>query len=111
MVLGVQGLFIPLYSLLYALSPKTAHRFVGYLEEEAIVSYTAFLKSIDEGKIENVPAPSIAIWYWNLNKDARLRDVVLAVRADEAAHRDANHVFSNRIRDSIEDLRAPKESK
>jgi len=51
---------------------------VGYLEEEAIKSYTAMLREIDAGNIENVPAPEIAIGYWNMPANAKLRDVVLA---------------------------------
>lgn len=72
-----------LYSAAYLVSPRTAHRFVGYLEEEAIVSYTQYLQQIDAGKIENVSAPKMAVEYWRLPTDAKLRDVVLAVRADE----------------------------
>lgn len=86
-VAGTQGVFFTLYSLAYLLSPRTAHRFVGYLEEEAIVSYTQYLQQIDAGKIENVAAPQMAIDYWSLPADAKLRDVVLAVRADEARDR------------------------
>ncbi|MCD7452839.1 Alternative oxidase, mitochondrial precursor [Datura stramonium] len=69
-----------LYFVTYLLSPKLAHRIVGYLEEEAIHSYTEFLKELDNGNIENVPAPAIAIDYWRLPKDSTLRDVVLVVR-------------------------------
>ncbi|MBC7180348.1 MAG: oxidase, partial [Roseovarius sp.] len=32
-----------------------------------------------------------------LPAEARLRDVVIAVRADEAHHRDTNHGFANQI--------------
>jgi ubiquinol oxidase len=46
---------------------------------------------------ENVPAPAIAIKYWKLPADARLRDVVLAVRQDEAEHRDVNHRFADEL--------------
>jgi ubiquinol oxidase len=60
---------------------------VGYLEEQACIEYTHFLKAIDSGKIKNEEAPEIAKKYWNLAPDAKLRDVVLAVRADEAFHR------------------------
>jgi ubiquinol oxidase len=42
-----------------------------------------------------VPAPDIAIKYWKLPADATLRDVILVVRADEAHHRDVNHMFSD----------------
>ncbi|KAH7700330.1 Ubiquinol oxidase, partial [Aphelenchoides avenae] len=77
---------------------------VGYLEEEAIVSYNAFAKEIREGRIKNDPAPKLAIDYYHLDKDARLLDVVYAVRADEAAHRDTNHHFADRIDARKEDL-------
>ncbi|XP_010918097.1 ubiquinol oxidase 2, mitochondrial [Elaeis guineensis] len=95
LVFAVQGVFFNAYFLAYILSPKLAHRMVGYLEEEAIHSYTEFLKDIDAGKIENVPAPAIAIDYWRLPPNAMLRDVVMVVRADEAHHRDVNHFASD----------------
>ena len=81
----------------YLISSKTAHRLVGYFEEEAVYSYTEYLQGIQEGKYENIPAPQIAIDYWQLKKDARLSDVVLAVREDEMNHRDVNHYFSNQL--------------
>lgn len=34
-VLAAQGTYIAAYSTLYLISPKTAHRTVGYLEEAA----------------------------------------------------------------------------
>ena len=74
-----------------------AHRVVGYLEEEAVVSYTHYLEEIDAGRVENVPAPQIAKDYWNLPDEARLREVVLVVREDEAVHRDTNHRFADEI--------------
>ena len=89
-----QGVFWNAYFVLYLFSPKTAHRTVGYFEEEAVISYTEFLAEIDAGRIENVPAPQLAIAYWKLKPDARLRDVVLVVREDEAGHRDVNHEFA-----------------
>jgi ubiquinol oxidase len=98
LVITAQAGFFSFYTLLYTLSPKTAHRMVGYLEEEAIVSYTEYLKEIDEGRIPNIPAPPIAIDYWQLSPDARLREVVLATRADEAHHRDVNHLRANLIK-------------
>ena len=70
---------------------------IGYFEEEAVTSYTEYLNEIDNGTIMNRPAPKIAIDYWNLGSDALLRDVVLAVRADEAGHRDKNHDFADKI--------------
>jgi ubiquinol oxidase len=95
LLLLAQGVFFNGYFLLYLISPRTAHRMVGYFEEEAVVSYTQFLAAIDAGKFENVPAPKLAIEYWELGADARLADVVRAVRADEADHRDVNHGLAN----------------
>ncbi|XP_059276592.1 ubiquinol oxidase 2, mitochondrial-like [Lycium ferocissimum] len=95
LVFAVQGIFFNAYFITYLLSPKLAHRIVGYLEEEAIHSYTEFLKELDEGNIENVPAPAIAIDYWCLPQDSTLKDVVMVVRADEAHHRDVNHFASD----------------
>jgi ubiquinol oxidase len=96
-VLMTQAVFFIFFFGLYLVSSRTAHRLVGYFEEEAVVSYTRYLKEIDEGRVENIAAPAIAIAYWKLAPDARLRDVVLAVRLDEAGHRDVNHSFANEL--------------
>lgn len=91
LIVVVQIIFYNFYFWLYLFAPRTAHRVVGYFEEEAVISYTAYLNEIDEGKLENVAAPQLAIDYWGLADDARLRDVVEVIRADEAEHRDVNH--------------------
>jgi ubiquinol oxidase len=101
LVLIAQGIFFNAFFVLYIFAPRTAHRLVGYFEEEAIVSYTAYLAEIDRGAAENPPAPEIAVRYWNLSPDARLRDVILAVRADEAGHRDVNHGFADELRGAL----------
>ena len=103
-ILMAQWVFLALFSLLYLLSSKTAHRVVGYFEEEAVISYTLFLKEIDEGRSPNVAAPKIAIDYWKLPADATLRDVVLVVRADEAHHRDVNHGFASALGGTANDM-------
>lgn len=97
LIVLAQGAFFNAFFLLYLLSPRTAHRLVGYFEEEAVISYTAYLAEIDAGRLPNPPAPELAISYWKLKPDARLRDVVLAVRADEAGHRDVNHQFADEL--------------
>jgi ubiquinol oxidase len=97
LVIVLQFVFFVAYFLLYILSSKTAHRFVGYLEEEAVISYTHYLEEIDNGNIKNVPAPPIAIQYWDLADHASLRDVVIVVRNDEVLHRDTNHAFANQL--------------
>ncbi len=103
-ILMAQWIFLALFSLLYLLSSKTAHRVVGYFEEEAVISYTLYLKEIDEGRSPNVAAPKIAIDYWKMPADSKLRDVVLLVRADEAHHRDVNHGFANTIGGTTNDM-------
>lgn len=92
-----QAIFYNFYFFLYLFAPRAAHRVVGYLEEEAVVSYTQYLAEIDAGRAENVPAPQIARDYWHLPAEARLRDVVIAIRADEAGHRDRNHQMADAI--------------
>lgn len=96
-IMLAQAIFYNVYFFLYLFAPRTAHRVVGYLEEEAVISYTSYLSEIDEGRIENIPAPQLAIDYWKLDPDARLRDVVIAVRADEAGHRDRNHEMADEL--------------
>lgn len=94
-VMVAQGLYVTFYGAMYALSPKTAHRTVGYLEEAAHRAYSEYLEAIDDGQIKNVPAGTIAKQYYHLPENATLRDVVLQVRGDEAMHRDFNHHLAN----------------
>tara|TARA_Y100000768_G_scaffold351151_1_gene301861 strand:+ start:88 stop:747 length:660 start_codon:yes stop_codon:yes gene_type:complete len=94
-IMVAQFIFILMYLFIYLISQRTAHRIVGYFEEEAVISYTEYLKEIEEGKIENIKAPEIAINYWNLPLNSTLKDVVKVIRDDEAGHRDINHSFAN----------------
>lgn len=96
-VLLAQGIFFNLYFLSYLLSPRICHRIVGYLEEEAVVSYTQFLEMIEEGKFENTDIPDWTKDYWNLDNDAKLKELVEAIREDEAGHRDVNHEFADKL--------------
>ena len=79
-IMFAQGLFYNAYFFMYLFAPRTAHRFVAYLEEEAVISYTHYLEAIDAGELENVEAPQLAIDYWKLPPEACLRDVVQVVR-------------------------------
>ncbi len=94
MIIIMQFIFSFVYFLLYLISPRTAHRVVGYFEEEAIHSYEHYLALVKNGKHENIPATPLAKSYWNLDDDARLTDVIQATITDEMAHRDVNHKFS-----------------
>ena len=94
-ILFAQFIFIIMYLIIYIVSQRTAHRIVGYFEEEAVISYTEYLKEIEDGKIENTKAPEIAVNYWNLPLNSKLKDVVKVIRDDEAGHRDVNHNFAD----------------
>ena len=99
MVLLAQGVYCNLFFLSYLVSPKYCHRLVGYLEEEAVKTYTTLLRELDAGAIpewrENPSVvPELARLYWQLPEGATMRDLVLAVRADEACHSHVNHVFA-----------------
>ncbi len=97
-VIGSQFGFGSAFLLAYILSPKFCHRFVGYVEEEACSTYTKIIHAI-----ENAPegsdlanwrtekAPKIGISYWHLGENGTVLDLMYAVRADEAEHRDVNH--------------------
>lgn len=97
LIFVAQWTFYVSFFLLYLVSRRTAHRLVGYFEEEAVLSYTLYLAEIEAGRAANVAAPAIAKRYWKLADDATLRDVVLVVRADEAHHRDVNHGLANQL--------------
>jgi ubiquinol oxidase len=97
LILVAQWVFYAGFFLLYLVSRRTAHRLVGYFEEEAVLSYTQYLAEIDAGRAPDVAAPAVARRYWKLADDATLRDVVLVVRADEAHHRDVNHGLANQL--------------
>ncbi|KAJ7689055.1 alternative oxidase-domain-containing protein [Mycena rosella] len=98
LILGAQGVFYNLFFLAYIVSPRTCHRFVGHLEEEAVLTYTRCIEDLEAGKIpewSNKPAPEIAIDYWRLPANATLLDVIYAVRSDETTHRFVNHSLAN----------------
>ena len=96
-IMIAQFIFIITYGIIYLASQRTAHRIVGYFEEEAVVSYTEYLNELESGAIPDQPAPEIAINYWNLPLHATLKDVVRVIRDDEAGHRDVNHSFADII--------------
>lgn len=46
-----QLVFFNFYFLMYLIAPKMSHRFVGYLEEEAVTTYTKCLQAVDDGRL------------------------------------------------------------
>lgn len=105
MVLGAQGVWCNALFFAYLISPRIVHRFVGYLEEEAVITYTRQLKDLDAGNLpkwEKMMAPEIAVDYWKMPEGHRtMRDLLLYIRADESKHREVNHTFANL--DQVED--------
>ena len=100
-IIIAQMMFSMFYLALYMLSQKTAHRMIGYFEEEAVVSYTDYIKQIDEGVIEDVPAPYPAIEYYGLPDTATLRDMLHCIREDERGHSILNHIYADSYESGI----------
>jgi len=95
LVLFAQLVFMFFYTLLYIIDYKTAHRMIGYFEEEAVRSYTDYLAMVESGAVENVPAPKLAINYYKMKKTAKLSDLIKKVRADEQHHSEINHRYAD----------------
>ena len=95
LVLFSQFLFGAFYFFMYVFFTKTAHRMIGFFEDEAVKSYSEYLKMIENGEIENVKAPEIAIEYYDLKSNARLIDLVKCVKADEEHHSEVNHKYAD----------------
>jgi len=92
-----QGVFSNFFFMAYLLSPKFCHSFVGYLEEEAVKTYSHMMHEVENGCLSHwktTPAPEIARDYWKLPDNATMKEVVAMIRADEAHHRRVNHAFS-----------------
>jgi len=47
LVILMQGIFFNFFFIAYLISPKFCHRFVGYLEEQAVHTYTILLDHLD----------------------------------------------------------------
>ncbi|KAK4130624.1 alternative oxidase [Trichocladium antarcticum] len=100
-IIVAQGVFFNAMFLSYLISPKITHRFVGYLEEEAVHTYTRWLSELDQGVLTkwsdpNFQIPELAVTYWSMPEGKRtMRDLILYIRADEAVHRGVNHSLSN----------------
>lgn len=116
MLIGAQGVYFNGLFLSYLISPKITHRFgkqyplsshlipfyphldnksltfspltVGYLEEEAVHTYTLAIKQIEEGHLPKwadpeFKVPDIAVQYWHMPEGKRtMKDLILYIRAD-----------------------------
>lgn len=93
-----QGVFCNFFFFLYLLAPRYCHRFVGYLEEEAVSTYTHLIHDLERGalpKFDGITVPKIAQQYWpELNEKLSFLDLVQRIRADESKHREVNHTLA-----------------
>jgi len=100
-VVAAQMTMTPLLMLLYAVKPKSMHRFVGYLEQTACDTYFNVITKCETPGTKlheswsKLPAPPIAIGYWKLDEDATWIDTLKCMYADETHHRDCNHTFAS----------------
>jgi len=100
-VVGAQAVLVPLLTLTAVINPKYVHRFVGYLEETAVHTYSTIIEKVETPGTRlneewgHLRAPEIAINYWRMSPDSMWIDVVKQIMADEANHRDVNHTFAS----------------
>ena len=99
LVVLAQLIFMSFYFVLYMISFETAHRMVGYFEDEAVRSYTDYLDLIYRGEIENTYAPRLAVSYYNLKAGAKLSDMIMCVRDDEMKHAKVNHRYADKAKE------------
>ena len=96
-VLFAQVIFGLFYLFMYIFFTRTAHRMIGYFEDEAVKSYTEYLELVESGKVEDIQAPKLAINYYKLGSDAKLSDLIRCVRADEEHHSETNHNYADNL--------------
>ena len=96
-VVIAQGIMSNFLFLAYLASPRYCHSMVGYLEEQAVHTYTNLLDDINAGKYPEFEqqASTLAKAYWKLPNDATWKDVFENIRADESRHRDVNHTLAD----------------
>jgi hypothetical protein len=100
-VQGGQIALTPFLAGLYMVRPQLLHRFVGYLEETAVHTYTNIVDMTNTPGTKlntawkDTPAPQAAIEYWRLPPDAMWVDCLKRMLADESHHRDVNHAMAS----------------
>ena len=66
-----------------------------HTSRKQVKSYTDYLGLVERGEVENVPAPRLAIQYYEMGSNAKLSDLIRHVRADEQQHSEVNHKYAN----------------
>jgi len=92
MVFATQGIFYNTMFVGYLLSPSFCHRLVGYLEDEAVGTYTKCLEEMDKGRLPqwtdpDFKIPDIAVKYWRMPEGKQtMRDLILYIRVCSSRH-------------------------
>jgi hypothetical protein len=100
LVVSAQVFMTPFLASVYLVHPRSVHRFVGYLEETACLTYANIIQQVETPGTplheawSELPAPALAKSYWRLSDDAMWVDALKCMFADECNHRDVNHTFA-----------------
>jgi len=105
LVMAAQVCMTPFLAVIYFVKPRAVHRFVGYLEETACLTYANIIQQVEtpgtplNAAWAHLPAPDMAKIYWKLPEDAKWVDALKCIFADESSHRDVNHTFATMASD------------
>ena len=69
----------------------------AYLAEQSVRGYSDYLRRLDDGSEEILAAPPLAVAYWDLAAGAMVNEMIVAIREDEAIHRDIHHAFADAL--------------
>ncbi|CAK9080984.1 Alternative oxidase [Durusdinium trenchii] len=100
LVMAAQVFMTPFLAAVYVVNPGAVHRFVGYLEETACLTYANIIHQVEtpgtplHDAWSQLRAPGLAIAYWKLSEEAMWIDALKCMFADESNHRDVNHTFA-----------------
>lgn len=92
---------VPILTIGAIIRPHWVHRFVGYIEETAVHTYSDLIAKTEtpgtklHAAWSDLKAPEIAVTYWRMDPDSSWLDVLKQIMADEANHRDVNHTFAS----------------
>lgn len=101
LVVSAQVFMTPFLTAVYIVHPSAVHRFVGYLEETACLTYANIIHQVEtpgtplHGAWARLAAPPLAKKYWKMSEDAMWVDALKCMFADECNHRDVNHTFAS----------------
>ncbi|ETO59491.1 hypothetical protein F444_22164 [Phytophthora nicotianae P1976] len=99
-VFAVQAVTFPAFALAYMVSPRTHQRFVEFLEDEAVKTYTYLLEDMEHGHLDEwciTTAPLTGRNYYDLPDDAKVYDMIKCILEDEARNRDMRRAIVHPI--------------